>query len=115
MRTMLNSGLRASDARRPRHYTKPQPAAPQLGADGGDAPDPADPVVPAGADVDDTEPQDEPVAVPEGMTKVKDLEEWVGSDPERAQAVLDRELAQSYQRPTVVSGMEAIVAQHDLI
>jgi hypothetical protein len=102
MRTMLNSGLRASNAHRPRRYaapatepvTEPQP--------------PVEPVV-------TPDPAPEPVVVPEDKTKVKDLQDWVGADPARAQAVLDREKAQSYQRPTVITGMEAIVAQHDLI
>lgn len=51
----------------------------------------------------------ETVEVPEDITKVDDLKDWVGDDPVRAQAVIDRENSGSYQRKTLLSHMAEIV------
>jgi hypothetical protein len=104
-RRLLNSGLRAT-AHRPRRYSKPS-QEPQGSGDTNPSADP--PAEPTG------EPADAQVVVPDDVTKVADIEQWVGDDPAKAQAVLDREQAAAYVRPTVVKAMTAVVEQHDLI
>jgi hypothetical protein len=49
------------------------------------------------------------VQVPDDITKVDDLKDWVGNDPVKAQAVIDRENAGSYQRKTLLAHMADIV------
>jgi hypothetical protein len=106
-RTLLNSGLSAGP-HRPRTYRKPQPAGETLvvtGSGAGDGQPPADPnpQPPATGDAGET------VVVPDDITKVDDLKDWVGDDPVRAQAVIDRENAGSYQRKTLLAHMADIV------
>ena len=49
--------------------------------------------------------------IPEGVTNVKPLQEWVGDDPAKAQVVLDAEQAkpEAERRKTLVTAMGAIV------
>lgn len=89
----------------------PAPEA-DAGETAGDGGTPAEPPAPETAQ-ETQEPQapaaPEPVQVPDDITKVKDLEQWVGQDPTRAQAVIDRENAGSYQRKTLLATMADIV------
>jgi hypothetical protein len=103
-RRLLNSGL---GPHRPRTYRRNAPAtSPQetpatvQDAGGPGAPPPA----PVSAQ--------ETVTVPDDITKVDDLKAWAGDDPVRAQAVIDRENAGSYQRKTLLAHMADIVVQH---
>lgn len=50
--------------------------------------------------------------VPEGMTKVSDLQGWVGTDGDRAAVVYDTEVAkpEKDQRSTLVAAMEQVMA-----
>jgi hypothetical protein len=118
-RTTLSSGL---TAHRPRRFSRATPASPPEAPDGavdgsstgseGDggagAPDgTADPQ--AGVQPDGTmTPSPE---VPQGMTKVADLEAWVGDDADRAAAVHDAETAKPKkdQRSTLLAKMESVM------
>jgi hypothetical protein len=57
------------------------------------------------------------VSVPEGMTKAKDLEQWVGQDVARARAVLavEQDKPEKDRRKTLVSALEALIQQNDII
>ena len=54
----------------------------------------------------------EVVTIPDGMSKVVDLQGWVGSDKEKAQAVLDGEASkpEAERRKTLISKMQSIVS-----
>lgn len=112
-RRLLNSGL---GPHRPRTYRKPTPQGatlvepsgqastgtnPQPAPTGDAGETPAPPAAPA--------PAPAPVQVPDDITKVDDLKDWVGNDPVKAQAVINRENAGSYQRKTLLAHMADIV------
>lgn len=100
-RRLLNSGL---GPHRPRTYrrnttvTSPLETQPTVQPLAGPNPQDPDPVS-----------AQETVEVPENITKVDALKDWVGNDPARAQAVIDRENAGSYQRKTLLAHMADIV------
>lgn len=130
-RRLLNSGL---GAHRPRRYN-PQGAEAseyadllQPGPDLSQAAQPAPGAPPlevapgASQDVSGSEapevevaPEVVPEVVPEGVTKIADLEEWVGAGdrPARAQAVLEAELEKpkNHQRKTLIATMTDIVVE----
>lgn len=100
-RTMLNSGM---SARGPRRYSRPTVEVPTVEEPTVEEPPTSEPTV-------DEPPADEPtVEVPADLTTIKALEEWVGSDPARAQAVIDAENAKPERdrRTTLIKKMGEI-------
>jgi hypothetical protein len=51
------------------------------------------------------------------MTKAKDLEQWVGQDVARARAVLavEQDKPEKDRRKTLVSALEDLIQQNDVI
>lgn len=93
MPRMLNSGLSAHRPRRFRREKSPQ--APQVSAQV---------VAPTEGEV---------ISVPEDLTTIKDLLEWIGEDSDRASAALDQELAkpENHQRKTLVSQLTELILE----
>lgn len=108
-RHMLNSGM---SAHRPRRYRSTDADVPVTSAPPADAPTPPD--LPADPPTDADASQDE--TVPDGMTKVVDLLDWVreGDDPAaRAQAVLEweNEKPEQHRRTTLVSDLTDLILE----
>lgn len=85
------------------------PFAPSSGAklDSDDASAPVSPEPEPEVEAEQAPAEPEVEEVPKGT--VKELEDWVGEDKERAQAVLDSENANDEPRKSLVRAMEAIL------
>lgn len=94
---LLNSGMRAHG---PRRYVRPSQRPSEVKQPNGGATTPP-------------ESEETSTEVPDGLSRVVDLLEWVGDDPDRAEAVLQLEKSkpEEHQRKTLVQQLTEVILE----